>query len=104
MSGHIQVERRYRAEIGSGFGLPRDKKEVDGVEHVSTAAAVIAAAAAIIRSLAAAWVRCCRIREQARAERVRHLPPDSRMWDLGEHGLFVEVGGECDRGERADGS
>ena len=74
------------------------------MDQVSTAAAITAAVAAIIRSLSAAWVQRYRIREEARAERVRHLPPGSRLWDFGDGALLIEVADDPGRGERADGA
>jgi hypothetical protein len=70
------------------------------VDHYTIAAAVAAAATAA-RGLAAVWVQRYRVRQDARADQIRHLPPGSRFWDLNE-GVLIEIGDNIDRGESAD--
>ncbi|WP_271216606.1 hypothetical protein [Streptosporangium carneum] len=41
-----------------------------------------------------------RLREEARRDHVRRLPPGSRLLDLGRHGVIIEVGG-AERGLRS---
>jgi hypothetical protein len=36
------------------------------------------------------------MREQARCDHIRRLPPGSRVLDLGRHGMVIEVGGRDD--------
>lgn len=62
-------------------------------------AAVTAAVAAIpvvVRVWAWQAVAWRRAREQARCDHLRHLPPGSRVVDLGRHGMVIEVGGRDD--------
>ena len=61
---------------------------MDPVTFTAVVSTVTAASAG-----ASAWLQA-RAREQARGEQLRELPPGSRVIDLGEHGIVVEVGGE----------
>jgi len=68
-----------------------------------TAASAVTGAVA---TAAAAWLQARRQRQQAREESRRdhldHLPPGSRVVDLGEHGVVIEVGGSPAAGARND--
>ncbi|MET8997186.1 hypothetical protein [Amycolatopsis sp. NPDC004169] len=60
-------------------------------------ATAVAAATSLIGTVVTAWARSRvswqQARERARADHVRHLPPGSRLIDLGARGLAIEVGG-----------
>lgn len=60
----------------------------------ATLTAVVSATSACASAWLQARIRQRRDREQARGEQLRELPPGSRVIDLGEHGIVVEVGGE----------
>jgi hypothetical protein len=49
-----------------------------------------------VATIAVAWLRARgqrqRVRERARHDEVRSLPPGSRMVDLGRHGLVIDIG------------
>ena len=71
------------------------------MDHVSTAAAAIAAIAEVVRGLIAAGIERYRIRQAAGAERLARLPAGSLIWDL-EDGRLIEIG--SGRREHDDGS
>lgn len=63
------------------------------------ATTVTAAACALtgaVTTMAGAWLRARsqrqRAREKSRRDHLRDLPPGSRIIDLGEHGIVIEVG------------
>jgi hypothetical protein len=65
------------------------------VEPVTLATAVAAATSVIgtvVTVCARSRVSWQQARERARADHVRHLPPGSRLVDLGARGLTIEVG------------
>ncbi|NUP50219.1 MAG: hypothetical protein HOW97_23355 [Catenulispora sp.] len=73
------------------------------MDPVVTAAALTAGATAV-----SGWARMKvqSARENARIEHLRILPPGSRLLDLGENGLLIEVGDEQvnNRSDYADGA
>jgi len=74
----------------------------------TTAAALVTAAAGTAGAFLRAWLRsrvqCRQAREVSRRDHVRCLPPGSRIVDLGERGVIVEVGGRtASAGRPADG-
>jgi hypothetical protein len=78
---------------------------MNAVAVTATASAGMGAAATII----AAWLRARSLRQQAREKSrrdcLRGLPGGSRVIDLGEHGMVIDVGPEGARaGDEADGT
>jgi hypothetical protein len=62
----------------------------------ATIQALVTAVCGAAGVVMAAWVRARvqrhRAREAARRDHLRDLPPGSRVIDLGEHGIVIEVG------------
>lgn len=65
------------------------------VEAVGTA--IAAATSAVMRSWALVRVHRQRAWEEAQCDHLHCLPPGSRVIDLGEHRLVIEVGGDTGR-------
>lgn len=63
-------------------------------EWSATAAAAVTAVPVIVRVWSWHLVAGRREREQARCNHLQHLPPGSRVVDLGRHGMVIEVGGQ----------
>jgi len=74
---------------------------MDAITVTAAASAVTGAAATV----AAAWLRSRsqwqQAREESRRDHLHHLPPGSRVVDLGEHGVVIEVGGQAAGAEKA---
>jgi hypothetical protein len=74
---------------------------MDAITVTAAASAVTGAAVTV----ATAWLRarCQRqqAREESRRDHLHHLPPGSRVVDLGEHGMMIEVGGAAARAKNA---
>jgi hypothetical protein len=72
----------------------------------TTAAALLTAAVGTAGAFLRAWLRsrvqCRQAREASRRDHVRCLPPGSRIVDLGERGVIVEVGGRAASAGRPD--
>ncbi|MEU7864216.1 hypothetical protein [Nonomuraea sp. NPDC049141] len=62
----------------------------------ATVAASATAIAGTLCGLGGIWLRGRihrhRLREEARRDHVRKLPPGSRLLDLGRHGMIIDVG------------
>ncbi|MEU6555359.1 hypothetical protein ABZ915_34625 [Streptomyces sp. NPDC046915] len=67
--------------------------EPDTTAVVTMAGAVITAITTIAGGWLKARVHLRRYREESRRQHVRILPAGSRIIDLGEHGIVIEVGG-----------
>lgn len=61
---------------------------------MTMAGAVITAVTTIAGTWLKARVQLRRCREESRRQHVRMLPTGSRVIDLGERGIFIEVGGQ----------
>jgi hypothetical protein len=57
-----------------------------------TVASAVSAVGGMVGMLVTARVRRHRAREAARRDHLRYLPPGSRIVDLGDRGLTIEVG------------
>jgi preprotein translocase subunit YajC len=66
---------------------------MDPVTLIAVVATIVAAASSGGSAWLQARVRRQRAREQARGAQLRELPPGSRVIDLGEHGIVIDVGG-----------
>lgn len=83
-----------------GEGLPQEGAAGKGERNMMDPATMQALATAVCGAagvVMAAWVRGRaqrhRAREAARRDHLRDLPHGSRVIDLGEHGMVIEVGG-----------
>lgn len=68
------------------------------MEPVATTTAVLAAGVGSLTTITVgwlkAWVQLRRAREESRRQHVRALPTGSRIIDLGERGIVIEVGAQ----------
>lgn len=75
----------------------REVRRREGMVDPVTVAWVISVITGAVGTAVSVWVRGrvqrCRAREEARIEHLHRLPPGSRLIDLGERGLVIEVGG-----------
>jgi hypothetical protein len=94
VSGHLQADRHV---IGALLAGGRQKK-ADVIDPV-TATAIVAAVLGAATTITGTWLRGRvlrqRAREEARRDHLRRLPPGSRLIDLGDRGLVIEVGGQA---------
>jgi hypothetical protein len=70
---------------------------VKSVPPVDAAVAILVVVATIPRAWISSVVARHRAREESRYRCLRALPPGSRVVDLGEHGMLIDVGGRVDR-------
>ena len=70
----------------------------EGMQYMDAITVTAAASAGMgaATTMAAAWLRARsqrqRAREKTRRDYLRGLPPGSRVIDLGDHGIVIEVG------------
>lgn len=64
------------------------------MDLASSVTAVAVAVVALAGSCFRARVQRQRAREEARADHIRNLGPGSRLIDLGENGILIELGAE----------
>jgi hypothetical protein len=88
---HIEMKPHVRADrAGSRTG--REYSNMNAIGVIAAASTGIGAAATVIT----AWLRARSLRQQAREksrrEYLRSLPGGSRVVDLGDHGVVIEVG------------
>jgi len=79
---------------------------MESMDTASTATAISGAVAALAASCFKARTQRHRAREEARADHVRNLGPGSRLLDLGEGGILIEIcrNPPTDQGNHADGT
>lgn len=65
-------------------------------EWTAVASAAVAAIPVMARVCWRQRMAWRQMREQARCDHIRRLPPGSRVLDLGRHGMVIEVGGRDD--------
>ena len=73
---------------------------MDAAEWTASVTAAVAAVPVVVRAWSRQAAAQRRAREQARCDHLRHLPPGSRVVDLGRHGMVIEVGGRDDGAKR----
>ncbi len=68
-----------------------------------TTAALLTAVLGALTTLGGTWlrgrVRHQMAREEARRDHIRHLPPGSRLLDLGRIGMVIEISGHPSRSD-----
>jgi hypothetical protein len=93
VSAHIQDET----------ALPSREEGHDAMDPVTAAtiASAIVGAAATVLGVWLSWrAERRRSRDAARRDYANHLPPGSRIVDLGRHGAVIDIGGQI--AERED--
>lgn len=75
------------------------------MDAITLSAAAVPAVTGAVTTIATAWLRArsqeLRAREESRSVCRPGLPPGSRIIDLGEHGIVIEVGGRAAGAENA---
>jgi hypothetical protein len=71
---------------------------MDAMTVAAAASAITGATAATARAWLHTRMQRQQAREHSRREHLQRLPPGSRVVDLGEHGIVIDVGGRADVG------